>query len=70
VLTTVADMDKVLDFIHSHKGWAAVALLFLAGGFKATGHENISDSILGIGTLLKLGFLPDGPKPKVEAPDA
>lgn len=59
-------MDKTLDLIHRYKGLAAIALLFIAGGFKATGHENISDAILALGTVIKVGFLPDGPSPKVE----
>lgn len=58
--------DSVLEFIHSHKGAMAVVLVFLAAGCTATGHEHLALSITSLGTLLKVGFLPDGPNPKVK----
>lgn len=63
-------MDKLLDLLHRYKGVAAIALVFIAGGFTATGHEKIALAITSLGTLLKVGWLPDGPSPKVDLEDS
>jgi hypothetical protein len=57
-------MSKILDFIHAHKQWIGVGLVFLAGGLRQIGYHTAGDMVLALGTLTGVGYLPNGPNPK------